>query len=115
MARITLPKLGSVEDVPTWAAITVVVILTVGALFGLAIWQGLFDGGDSAPTTTTSTVPATVGPWPYGYGDDAYLDSLWDECQRPGILGEDACWELDRKSTRLNSSHSQQSRMPSSA
>ena len=24
-------------------------------------------------------------------------------------------WEVDRKSTRLNSSHSQQSRMPSSA
>ena len=26
-----------------------------------------------------------------------------------------SCWEEDRKSTRLNSSHSQQSRMPSSA
>ena len=33
------------------------------------------------------------------------------------IHEEDICWldEVDRKSTRLNSSHSQQSRMPSSA
>ena len=33
----------------------------------------------------------------------------------PGTDGLTVCRELDRKSTRLNSSHSSQSRMPSSA
>ena len=32
-----------------------------------------------------------------------------------GWIGFQGKWDLDRKSTRLNSSHSQQSRMPSSA
>lgn len=101
MARITLPKLGSVEDVPTWAAITVVVILTVGALFGLAIWQGLFDGDSSPATTTTSTTTTststTIGPArePFTYGDDPFLDELWDECENsPGQSGMDACFDL---------------------
>ena len=39
-------------------------------------------------------------------------DSLDEECTLPRIIGIEG---IDRKSTRLNSSHSQQSRMPSSA
>ena len=43
-----------------------------------------------------------------GYGDAAWLDEQFR-------LAGDARVGVDRKSTRLNSSHSQQSRMPSSA
>ena len=49
--------------------------------------------------------------------DNAACQMTWNT---PGDTMEMYCWwkgkdEQDRKSTRLNSSHSQQSRMPSSA
>ena len=43
---------------------------------------------------------------------------ICDMCNRPTSVGYYAAyrdWETDRKSTRLNSSHSAKSRMPSSA
>ena len=44
----------------------------------------------------------------YGYDDEnSYNKALMTKCYRD--------WETDRKSTRLNSSHSAKSRMPSSA
>ena len=52
-----------------------------------------------------------------GYVEDPYLPSVYGV----GILGTKYLapiyrdWETDRKSTRLNSSHSAKSRMPSSA
>ena len=49
--------------------------------------------------------PETILPWPAQLDPDAFLAAVMR--QRVGAL--------DRKSTRLNSSHSQQSRMPSSA
>ena len=39
----------------------------------------------------------------------------WEDKYSSGILREYRDWETDRKSTRLNSSHSAKSRMPSSA
>ena len=44
----------------------------------------------------------------------SYLDQM-DYFQQGGCNEEEAYAYADRKSTRLNSSHSQQSRMPSSA
>ena len=45
--------------------------------------------------------------------DDATLSNYnWDDLNK---LREYRDWETDRKSTRLNSSHSAKSRMPSSA
>ena len=39
----------------------------------------------------------------------------WNTYEAPGVDPEFICHHLDRKSTRLNSSHSTLSRMPSSA
>ena len=45
------------------------------------------------------------------------LKEARDACDTSGAGSAEcaAAWDADRKSTRLNSSHSQQSRMPSSA
>ena len=68
----------------------------------------------------------------FGYGVGAFVGNIELADGRsvsyaafvvPGLLASaammgavmDATWNVDRKSTRLNSSHSQQSRMPSSA
>ena len=48
-------------------------------------------------------------------GDVSYLQRVADVQERLGHLQEVSHTYIDRKSTRLNSSHSQQSRMPSSA
>ena len=46
----------------------------------------------------------------------SYYDVRWEgPPKRIMGLSDDLCSLRDRKSTRLNSSHSQQSRMPSSA
>ena len=53
----------------------------------------------------------------HGVVHTANLDSFWSLVKR-GIMGSyhKVSWDhLDRKSTRLNSSHIQKSRMPSSA
>ena len=48
-----------------------------------------------------------------------YLDPVWETADLPSVYEILECpyrdWETDRKSTRLNSSHSAKSRMPSSA
>ena len=44
------------------------------------------------------------------YGEDFHTSLAWNRVDRDGVQ-----LPGDRKSTRLNSSHSQQSRMPSSA
>ena len=73
-----------------------------GALY--AAYIPLFaEGGLFVPSTRE-----------YQLGDDIYLLlSLPGDPQRYPVAGK-VGW-IDRKSTRLNSSHSQQSRMPSSA
>ena len=46
----------------------------------------------------------------------AIVESMWKHRKEPIIIDRNRDWaHKDRKSTRLNSSHSQQSRMPSSA
>ena len=74
-------------------------VLQMNAIFGRAGKKGLVGGGfrqwfkDFNPTKVSSWLSVTS---PITQGD--YRD-----------------WETDRKSTRLNSSHSAKSRMPSSA
>ena len=63
--------------------------------------------------TTTNIAIANLHPFedhPYQVRDDAELDALVESIREHGILTP-----LDRKSTRLNSSHPTTSRMPSSA
>ena len=52
-----------------------------------------------------------VGPGKVGEGKDRLTATVGGE----GSDGDYRDWETDRKSTRLNSSHSAKSRMPSSA
>ena len=61
-------------------------------------------GMDFVLAIAEDQVPSTKAPDPYMH---VFLDA-----GNGNVL---AFFELDRKSTRLNSSHSQQSRMPSSA
>lgn len=53
MAKINLPKLGSIEDISTAAAVLLVCVLVFGALVGLTIWKG-DDSTDTPPATTTT-------------------------------------------------------------
>ena len=46
---------------------------------------------------------------------DKYITGVGLALLSAGVAGEYRDWETDRKSTRLNSSHSRASRMPSSA
>jgi len=78
MAKINLPKLGSIEDISTAAAVALVCVLVVGALVGLAIWKG--DDGDPAPPA--STVPAFDDD-----GGDWFLEDEVEWC--------DAFYDLD--------------------
>ena len=66
-----------------------------------------FDGTTGSTVTNTAVKPASSQT---GYESNL---SNWVGPYATTMLGE--AQALDRKSTRLNSSHSQQSRMPSSA
>ena len=65
--------------------------------------------GGRTRVTIANTNPNAVY-WEYGTGINGYNHSYEDETG-----GRYRDWETDRKSTRLNSSHSAKSRMPSSA
>ena len=56
---------------------------------------------------------ANAAPAPQQSVDLSSASGLWEQYSDDD--GKREGWFLDRKSTRLNSSHSQQSRMPSSA
>ena len=74
-------------------------------------WKALLAGaqgpqGPTGPQGTAGVVSITYGSSPPATGNTT--GSMWIDSVE-GVL------YTDRKSTRLNSSHSQQSRMPSSA
>ena len=74
--------------------------------------HGGTDAGALIQMPAALSYPMNMARYDWGYHTEPepYLDGRRLACPRGKVLGGS-----DRKSTRLNSSHSQQSRMPSSA
>ena len=81
----------------------------------------LFDAGRAGVLTDRGVVDVTDSVRQYGpRNGEETMEAIivhWDEvkAELERLAGSAPGVPLDRKSTRLNSSHSQQSRMPSSA
>ena len=104
---------------PSRAALWLAPLLLVAALAALLWWQAqaLAERVSLNEGRTVADLVENIGRWASQYGGvHARTEGLNERL--PGnfltrkVYGGDA---RDRKSTRLNSSHSQQSRMPSSA
>ena len=76
---------------------------SVGCCMDIGCWD--FDGTDETTCTNTSSNGGLNCTW------DPYAVDTWKNTT--GMCFDE--WSLDRKSTRLNSSHIPLSRMPSSA
>ena len=89
------------------------------SLLLMAAWMAAAPGG-TAPDAVTdrAAIEACVRDYIEGWytGDAARMDrALHPELAKRGVLQSPGAGQLDRKSTRLNSSHRLLSRMPSSA
>ena len=97
----TILKLG-IATLKTWAE-------TQTPVPGIAEPNRVFKPPVGSPWVRIDFLPAQ--PWPAGLGVDALNENKG--LFQFSLHYRD--WETDRKSTRLNSSHSAKSRMPSSA
>ena len=91
---------------------------TSGGIWGLKVGYCLMIGGEEAAVKRLTPVFTTLAPengWAHvgGHGAGHYVKMVHNGIEYSMMQGY--AEGLDRKSTRLNSSHSQQSRMPSSA
>ena len=86
---------------PVWKYAIIVIALLLGVLYTLPNFFG------EAPAVQVSSGKATIKV------DTGTLAKVEDALRAASLVPQQLA--LDRKSTRLNSSHSQQSRMPSSA
>ena len=70
---------------------------------------------DPIPLSENYCADSEIGKQAARYPVDLYMCADCGHVQQLDVVDSKSLWERDRKSTRLNSSHSQQSRMPSSA
>ena len=84
----------------------------------LVVW-GVLYASDAAGRRSLLTL--SLGTVPFSLTEPLFVPSYWnpptlfDLARRTGFDIESVIFALDRKSTRLNSSHYSRSRMPSSA
>ena len=96
MSESSLSYKGAALSGPPWAVISVVVLLVIGGLFGLAMWLD-GDGGEvdqDPPEVEISTAVSTVAPLTEDPGDEllvAWLDELATYCTEGDLF---ACDEL---------------------
>ena len=95
----------------------ILAVLLVSGLFGLAVGLPLFSflhtDKNVVASLTQSAAAARAAPAPYPSVGQWFVDLVLPNVFKAAADG--ALVPLDRKSTRLNSSHIQKSRMPSSA
>ena len=78
-------------------------------------YLGIYDGVNSDTCYVTLNGDYTQIKWIYTSGFTITFDSVKVTNDTLFTVNVYRDWETDRKSTRLNSSHSRESRMPSSA
>ena len=76
------------------------------------IMRALHEGDHAVVSNATGCMEVSTCIYPYSAWTDSYIHTAF-ECASATCSG--VCKNLDRKSTRLNSSHVKRSRMPSSA
>ena len=93
--------------------LAIVAPIATGLIFGVSGVVGLLIGGLSAGFVLAIFMANAGGAWDNAkkYVEEGNFGGKHSEVHKATVVGD----TVDRKSTRLNSSHYQQSRMPSSA
>ena len=89
----------------------------ISGIFGTAVPSGSVYSGKSKPLLSYAAYSAPLSPV-FGAKAEGFIDYYYIDDWDSGAAAENALAEFsrqDRKSTRLNSSHRLESRMPSSA
>ena len=114
-AAVAVLAFVSAIDSPTRSAMTPRLIGHDLLPAALTLNQVVWNGTALAGPAVAGIVIARLGVgWAYGIDLVTYLAMLWAAWALPR-MAPDVSHEADRKSTRLNSSHTDISRMPSSA